>query len=239
MPHLPTVFLDDGTPMFPSDNASSSSSSPPSPPALRHRLRRKRSPSPTSRYTSHLYSTPAPRPYSPSSREADIARLLDPAYASPVPNSPLSKAKMVLKEVYVDHRGDFHDPDYRDFPPFVHSRQPRWERAYGDDDDDDDDDDCELVQPRSSFDQRHRQSCSVTYHSPPVYYPYEEPSSYESRYLAEDEDEEADQLERAPLKERSFYCRSGSPTKRPKAQDEKPSPTSEGDHVIQADSEWT
>lgn len=220
------------------DGASSSSSSPP---ALRHRLMRKRSPSP------HLYSryhfASSPRPYSPSSREADVARLLDPAYASPAPYSPLNKSpRMAVKEVYVDPHGDLHDPDFRDFPPCnFHSRRPQWERDFADEDSDDEE--CEVEQRRSSFEpQRRRPSSnsSSTYRPPPVYYPYEEPASYESRNLAEDEDEEGEQLESAPLKEKSFYRRPRSPTKRPKSQDEKQSPpTAEGDHVIQADSEWT
>lgn len=51
------------------------------------------------------------RQYSPNSRQADISRLLDPAYASTstAPGTTCSRA-------YVDHRGDLHDPDYRDFP---------------------------------------------------------------------------------------------------------------------------
>lgn len=212
------------------DSASSSSSSPP---PLRHRLRRKPS--------HHVYS---PRPYSPSSREADIARLLDPAYTSPAPSSPLSRSRMLIKEVYVDHHGDLHDPDFRDFPPFtpshIHTRRPQWERGDRDDDDmDDEESDPELLRPSIDF-QRRRPSSSITYHPPPIHYPYEDPASYESRYLAEDEDEdEPDRLERTPLKEKSFYCRSRSPTKRPKGQDEKHSPPSAPDQVIRADSEWT
>lgn len=209
------------------DSASSSSASS-SPPPLRHRLLPKRSPSP------RHYS----RPYSPSSREADIARLLDPAYASPAPYSPLGKSpRMAVKEVYVDPHGDLHDPDFRDFPPFGQSRRPRWEHVYGDDEEDED----EEPQPerwRPSFEpQPRRPSSSVTYRPPPVYYPYEEPASYESRYLAEDEEEEDEPLERAPLKEKSFCRRPRSPIKPSKGQDEKQSPA--GDRVIQADSEWT
>lgn len=253
MPRLHTSFLlDDGPPpMLAYDGASSSSSSssPSSPPPLRHRLRRNRSPSPASRHMSHLYShnyfAPSSRPYSPSSREADIARLLDPAYASPAAHSPLTKSpKMAPKEVYVDHHGDLHDPDFRDFPPLghshMHSRQPRWEQGYGDDDDSDDEE-CQIEQKRPSFDcQPRRPSSSFTYNSPPVYYPYEDPASYESRYIVEDEDEEAEQLMHAPLAEKSSYSRPRSPTKRSRAQDEKQSPSaSEGDRVIQGDSEWT
>lgn len=224
-------------PMLAYDSASSSSSSS-STPALRHRLIRKRSPSPAPRHVSHHFA----RPYSPSSREADIARLLDPAYASPAPYSPLGKSpRMAVKEVYVDHHGDLHDPDFRDFPPFSHpSRRPHWERAYADEEDSDDEE-PQVEQRRPSFEpQPRRPSSSTTYRPPPVYYPYEEPASYESRYLAEDEDEEGEQFERTPLKEKSFCRRPRSPTKRQMAQDEKQFPSAiEGDHVIQADSEWT
>jgi hypothetical protein len=150
---------------------------------------------------------------------------------------------MVAKEVYVDPHGDLHDPDFRDFPPFgpshFQSRRPRWEHGYVDEEDSDDEE-CEVEQRRPSFEpQRRRPSTTTTttYHPAPVYYPYEEPASYESRCLAEDEDEEG---ERAPLKEKSFYRRPRSPTKRSKSQDEKQSPsTAEGDQVIQADSDWT
>ena len=148
---------------------------------------------------------------------------------------------MAVKEVYVDHHGDLHDPDFRDFPPFGHShfqsRRPRWEQGYVDEEDSDDDE-CEVEQRRPSFGpQRRRPSSTVTYQPPPVYYPCEEPASYESHFLAEDEDEEG---ERAPLKEKSFYRSPSSPTKRRKSQDEKQSPsTTEGDQVIQVDSDWT
>lgn len=46
--------------------------------------------------------------HSPSSRAADISRLLDPAY-SPSNTTP-------TKAAYVDHHGDLHDPDFRHFP---------------------------------------------------------------------------------------------------------------------------
>ncbi|ETW86258.1 hypothetical protein HETIRDRAFT_415213 [Heterobasidion irregulare TC 32-1] len=78
-----------------------------------------------STYSSH------PGKYSPSSRAADISRLLDPSYSS-------SSSSSSPTSVYVDHQGDLHDPDYRDFPA-VHARdlasrrRPTWER-YNDDD---------------------------------------------------------------------------------------------------------
>ncbi|CAL1705418.1 unnamed protein product [Somion occarium] len=70
---------------------------------------------------SHRSHSPAPRistllphhgssQYSPSSRAEDISRLLDPAYSSS------SSTAASASRAYVDHRGDLHDPDYRDFP---------------------------------------------------------------------------------------------------------------------------
>ncbi|KAI0076854.1 hypothetical protein K474DRAFT_1707790 [Panus rudis PR-1116 ss-1] len=53
------------------------------------------------------------KPYSPASRAQDISRLLDPAYASA---STASTSPGLESRAYVDHRGDLHDPDYRDFP---------------------------------------------------------------------------------------------------------------------------
>ncbi|KIJ68902.1 hypothetical protein HYDPIDRAFT_23777 [Hydnomerulius pinastri MD-312] len=233
-------------------SSSSTSSSPPSPPAQRHRLRRKRSPSPSSRHVSQPYSANpfssnymSSRPYSPSTREADVARLLDPAYASPNAHSAHKSSKTAVREVYVDNHGDLHDPDFRHFPTFGHthtqSQRPRWEQGYGDEDDSDDEE-YEVEQKRSSFEaQRRRPSSSMAYYTAPAYYPYEEPSSYESRFLAEDEGEELDHHERAPLKEKCFRSRSKSPEKRHGSQNEKQSrPTSEDDQqVIEGDSDWT
>ena len=56
--------------------------------------------------------------YQPSTRQADISRLLDPAYASSSSHSPHSSTTNVgaSATVYVDHKGEMHDPDYRDFP---------------------------------------------------------------------------------------------------------------------------
>jgi len=51
--------------------------------------------------------------YSPSTRAADISRILDPSYSSSSSSSP----QQYSATVYVDHHGDLHDPDYRDFPP--------------------------------------------------------------------------------------------------------------------------
>ncbi|OBZ65655.1 hypothetical protein A0H81_14262 [Grifola frondosa] len=58
--------------------------------------------------------------YSPSTRAADISRLLDPAYASSSSSSSSkaspTHATHAQARAYVDEHGDLHDPDYRDFP---------------------------------------------------------------------------------------------------------------------------
>ncbi|KAF9242114.1 hypothetical protein BU15DRAFT_73039 [Melanogaster broomeanus] len=232
--------------MPPCDSSSSStSSSKPSPPAQRHRLRRKRSPSP-SHYVSQQYSANpfssnhiSSRPYSPSTREADIARLLDPAYSSPSSHAAFRSSKTV----YVDHHGDLHDPDFRDFPTFNHthtnSQRPRWEQSHVVDEESDDEE-FEVEQKRPSFEaQRRRPTATIAYYTTPVYYPYEEPSSYESRYLAEDDEEELP--ESAPLKEKCFRSRSKSPEKRLGSQAEKQSGPADNDdqQVIQGGEDWT
>ncbi|EPS95435.1 hypothetical protein FOMPIDRAFT_126191 [Fomitopsis schrenkii] len=94
--------------------------------------------------------------YSPNSRAADISRLLDPAYASGSSSSssstrtrasgwtspayratllPETKHAHAQTRAYVDHRGDLHDPDYRDFPvlptPTRRTRSHNQHRASG------------------------------------------------------------------------------------------------------------
>lgn len=59
--------------------------------------------------------------YAPSTRAADISRLLDPAYASGSSSSSSSTTTPThhrhgQTRAYVDRHGDLHDPDYRDFP---------------------------------------------------------------------------------------------------------------------------
>ena len=56
--------------------------------------------------------------YQPNTRQADISRLLDPAYASSSTASAHSSSTNVraAARAYVDHTGEMHDPDYRDFP---------------------------------------------------------------------------------------------------------------------------
>lgn len=61
--------------------------------------------------------------YAPATRAADISRLLDPSYTS-ASGSPYQTV------VYVDHSGDFHDPDYRDFPVVQASKESRWDSNY-------------------------------------------------------------------------------------------------------------
>ncbi|OCH93817.1 hypothetical protein OBBRIDRAFT_251956 [Obba rivulosa] len=116
--------------------------------------------------------------YSPSTRAADISRLLDPAYASPASSSGSSASSSSVQpqpRAYVDHRGDLHDPDFRDFPvlrPAVRTstvatrrrtsgpprartpdhlptapRRPSWERGWATDAEDDDEDDDEPETP--------------------------------------------------------------------------------------------
>jgi hypothetical protein len=184
------------------------------------------------------------RPYSPSTRASDIARLLDPAYASPS-HQTASRAlgsRSAIREVYVDHHGDLHDPDFRDFPTFGHPKS-RWEQAYSDESDDEEEE--ENSKRRVSLDvQRRRSSITTTYYASPPYYPYEEPSSYESKYLAEVEDEDEEHLdhhEHAPLKEKYRCTRSKSPENHPQSEKqlspqsahvEEPEPT-------EVDSDWT
>ena len=65
--------------------------------------------------------------YSPNSRAADISRLLDPSYASYNSSSSGSSQRSAVQasqtRAYVDHHGDLHDPDYRDFPVLPSTRQ--------------------------------------------------------------------------------------------------------------------
>ncbi|CDO68643.1 hypothetical protein BN946_scf184996.g74 [Trametes cinnabarina] len=96
--------------------SSSSSSTPPSP-VRKHLHRRSQSPLP---HLATLLPTGAHHKdhYSPSTRAADISRLLDPAYASTSSSSSMSATPPphAQTRAYVDNNGDLHDPDYRDFP---------------------------------------------------------------------------------------------------------------------------
>jgi hypothetical protein len=85
--------------------------------------------------------------YAPATRASDISRLLDPSYTS-ASGSPHQTV------VYVDHSGDFHDPDYRDFPIVQVPKESRWESNYTahltpfDDEEDEEEE-------RDEFDSRH------------------------------------------------------------------------------------
>lgn len=66
----------------------------------------------------HHSSSSCRSQYHPNTRQADISRLLDPAYASSSSASTTSSSGNVraYTRAYVDHTGEMHDPDYRDFP---------------------------------------------------------------------------------------------------------------------------
>ncbi|KAG1863620.1 hypothetical protein DFJ58DRAFT_725046 [Suillus subalutaceus] len=223
-------------------DSASTSHSVSSPPIERHRLRRKRSPSPSSQHFS-VNPFAAHRTYSPSTRASDIARLLDPAYASPSHQTAFKAlGRTAIREVYVDHHGDLHDPDFRDFPTFGHAHsKPSWEQTYADESDAEEDEG--IYQRRASIEKQRRRPSTTAYYASPAYYPYDEPSSYESRNLAEveDEDEQLDHQERAPLKEKCFATRSKSPEKTFQTEKET---YPENLHIevpqsLAADGEWT
>lgn len=54
--------------------------------------------------------------YAPGTQQSDIARLLDPSYASSSSSGSSSGPSYSQTRVYVDQKGELHDPDYRDFP---------------------------------------------------------------------------------------------------------------------------
>ena len=85
--------------------------------------------------------------YAPATRASDISRLLDPSYTS-ASGSPYQTV------VYVDHSGDFHDPDYRDFPIVHAPKESRWESNHSSHPAPFDDDDDEQEE-RDEFDSRH------------------------------------------------------------------------------------
>ncbi|KAJ7580243.1 hypothetical protein C8J56DRAFT_962607 [Mycena floridula] len=60
-----------------------------------------------------------------ASKRADISRLLDPSYASSSTLASCSTSSFNQTKVYVDHDGDLHDPDYRDFPTFSPAQRRR------------------------------------------------------------------------------------------------------------------
>ncbi|KAH8106924.1 hypothetical protein BXZ70DRAFT_1003819 [Cristinia sonorae] len=100
----------------PSSPSATYYAAPPSPVKRHHHSRRSHSPVPR-------IATLLPNhhgEYSPNSRAADISRLLDPSYSSQSSSSSASSSR-----AYVDHRGEFHDPDYRDFPTYPHQNASR------------------------------------------------------------------------------------------------------------------
>jgi hypothetical protein len=58
--------------------------------------------------------------YAPATLASDISRIVDPTYSFTRPSPSTASPKMtsfdLQPKVYVDHAGDMHDPDYRDFP---------------------------------------------------------------------------------------------------------------------------
>ena len=135
-------------------------------------LHRRRSPSPTRHF---------PSKYSPSTRAAEVSRLLDPTYSHPQgsgsssSNSPLS--------VFVDHYGDLHDPDYRHFP--VVATRLKWERGVHDDDLPEEDEDVFDNGKSSLRVPTYTPSYAYTYHYD---VPIGSPSSYASALPEEAEE---------------------------------------------------
>lgn len=112
---------------LPSRTMSATSSAPPSPlrQALHLQHSSHRAPSPIRHITNMLpHHHSSSSMYAPSTRAEDIARLLDPAYASGSSSSSASTGSPTRyrhgqARAYVDHHGDLHDPDYRDFPALL------------------------------------------------------------------------------------------------------------------------
>ena len=111
--------------------------SPPSTPSSSSRLR-------SSIPHLHTPSSPLSCPHSHArgqraSKASDIAQLLDPSY------SP-TRTNAYLSQIYVDHAGEAHDPDFRLFAPAGYSPKRReFLTCESDDDADDDADDEEAA----------------------------------------------------------------------------------------------
>jgi hypothetical protein len=182
--------------------------------------RRRRSQSPTKLHLPHSLSK-----HSPSTRESDVSRLLDPTYSS--------SSKNASNAPYVDHHGDLHDPDYRHFPPVPQHltkplTRPRWELATNDAIDEEDDtiqvDAFSIIRPASP--RRHRDSTS-TYRAAPSYassYPHSTftaPTSLDSdETVLEEDDDPFDDNEKpsrcpATKKSKKHQRRLSSSTKPP------------------------
>ncbi|KAL1716410.1 hypothetical protein EV715DRAFT_205246 [Schizophyllum commune] len=180
--------------------------------ASRHRPR-----SPTKRH----------RAYSPSTRADDISRLLDPAYASPTSSSRRAEG------VYVDHRGELHDPDFKLFPPLPKPKAPRWEREESVDDLDALDDDDE---PRETRRYTPSPSYTPTYTAPSSYtrvsqYPTVLPASYDSEdtvlgsIAPSFDDEKQPKSRRSALKLRMRRRRRDTDATAVTVEEEEPSPS--------------
>jgi hypothetical protein len=111
------------------------STTPPPPTTQAHKQTRRLSQPTPSTLTNHFTHHAHHGRYSPSSRQSDVSRLLDPAYAPSSPASSTRSTTCTPKAAYVDHHGDLHDPDYRHFPPMTRPTRrkiarPRWETSY-------------------------------------------------------------------------------------------------------------
>ena len=131
--------------------------------ALRHR----RSPSPPSRsYHTPHFPTHHSTKYTPSTRQAEVSRLLDPSYSNIQQGSSSSKTNSPLS-VFVDHHGDIHDPDYRDFPAL--STRPKWETNDAVED--------QILEDDKAYNKSRRPSFETYGYRPSfTYYQYESPS---------------------------------------------------------------
>lgn len=131
-------------------------------------LRRRRSPSPPSRtYHAPHFPTHHSTKYTPSTRQAEVSRLLDPSYSNIQQGSSSSKTNSPLS-VFVDHYGDIHDPDYRHFPALP--TRPKWE-TNGEDDDE------EMLEDEKAINNSRRKSFETYAYRPSyAYYQYEAPS---------------------------------------------------------------
>jgi hypothetical protein len=214
--------------------------------------RRRRSQSPTKLHLPHSHSK-----YSPSTRESDISRLLDPTYSS--------SSKSASNAVYVDHHGALHDPDYRHFPPVAshHTKaltRPRWELATSDAIDEEDEgiqvDAFSIIRPASP--RRHRDSTS-TYRAAPSYassFPHSTftaPTSFDSdETVLEEEDDpfEGEKASKNTLAKKSKKQNrsrrlSKAPTETEKEDESRPiiTSTEQGDEYIPSavadEQDWT
>lgn len=141
----------------------------------------------------HRRRSPSPgRKYSPSTRAAEVSRLLDPAYSHPQGSGSTSSTSPL--SVFVDHHGDIHDPEYRHFP--ILTPRPKWERGVHDDD-------LTEEELEDAFDNSApRRVPAITSYTPSYAYAYQydvaPPSSYASQTLYDEIEESpfADETEK-------------------------------------------